>query len=152
MFEANNIQQTALQFECQPGCVQCCDRNGFVYITEDDLRRISAFLGMTEAAFEAKFVYRTARQLRLRKPRHSQCHFLHKNAGGGGRCTIHPVKPVQCRTYPYWPELIEYRDVWNHEAKKCPGINKGPLIQIGQALEIAEEMKTAYPWSYPPLK
>jgi uncharacterized protein len=110
---------------------------------------MAAFLGITEAAFEAKYVYRTSRQLRLRKPRRSQCHFLLKRADGTGGCTVHSVKPVQCRTYPFWPELVEYRDIWEHEAKKCPGINKGDkLIQIGTALDIAEEMKSAYPWSY----
>ncbi len=142
-----------LRFECQPGCIQCCDRHGYVYITEDDLRRIAAFLGMTEAEFEAKYVYRTSRQLRLRKPRGSQCHFLLKRADGTGSCKVHAVKPVQCRTYPFWPELVEYRDVWDHEAKKCPGINRGTkLVQIGTALDIAEEMKSAYPWSYPTLR
>jgi hypothetical protein len=55
---------------------------------------------------------------------------------------------VQCRLYPFWPELVEYRDVWEHEARKCPGIGQGPLVQIGTALEISAEMKTAYPWSY----
>jgi uncharacterized protein len=62
---------------------------------------------------------------------------------------VHSVKPVQCRTYPFWPELVEHRDVWDYEAKKCPGINTGnKLVQIGTALDIAEEMKSAYPWSY----
>lgn len=133
-----------LRFECQPGCIRCCDQHGFVYITENDLLRIARWFGMTPAAFERKHVYRTARQLRLRKPRYSQCSFLNVNG-----CGIHPVKPVQCRTYPFWPELVEHRDVWEHEGRKCPGIGKGTLIQIGTALEIAEEMKTAYPASYP---
>jgi len=141
-----------LQFQCQPGCIQCCDRHGFVYITEADLGRMAAFLGITEAEFEAKYVYRTAHQIRLRKPRASQCHFLKKNDAGRGSCSVHPVKPVQCRTYPFWPELVEYRDVWQHEAKKCPGIGQGPLVQIGKAMEIAEEMRTAYPWSYPAIR
>lgn len=143
----------ALRFECQPGCITCCDRYGFVYLTEDDLQKISAYVGMTTAAFEAKYVYRTKNQVRLRKPRVAECHFLLKRADGTGGCKVHAVKPVQCRTYPYWPELIEYPDVWEHEATRCPGINKGEkLIQIGAALEIAEEMKTAYPWSYDPVR
>ena len=132
-----------LRFECQPGCTKCCDRHGSVYITEDDLVRIAGYLGMTPADFETQYVYRTQHQMRLRKPRKSQCHFL-KSDG----CSIHAVKPVQCRLYPFWPELVEYRDVWEHEARKCPGIGQGPLVQIGTAVEISAEMKTAYPWSY----
>ncbi|MBC7927226.1 MAG: YkgJ family cysteine cluster protein [Bryobacteraceae bacterium] len=139
------------RFECQPGCVKCCDRRGYVYITENDLLRIAAFLGMTPAAFEAKYVYRTTRQIRLRKPRHSECHFLRTDVTGRGGCDVHSVKPVQCRTYPFWPELVESRDLWELEACKCPGIGQGPLIQIGAAMEVAEVMKTAYPCYYPKL-
>ena len=133
-----------LRFECQPGCTKCCDRDGSVYISENDLLRIADHLGLTPAAFEAKYVYRTTYQLRLRKPRNRQCEFLKPNEG----CTIHAVKPAQCRLYPFWPELVEYRDIWEHEKRKCPGIGQGPLVQIGTAMETAEEMKVAYPFSY----
>lgn len=134
-----------LQFTCQPGCVRCCDTQGFVYITENDLRRIAAYLNLTTEAFEQKYVVRYRHLIRLRKPRNSQCHFLQANG-----CSVHRVKPVQCRTYPFWPELVEDRAAWQAEAKRCPGINQGELIQIGTACEIAAEMKTAYPALYKP--
>jgi Fe-S-cluster containining protein len=133
-----------LRFECQPGCIKCCDTTGFVYITENDLARLAEFTGMSAAEFEAKYVYRTKHLLRLRKPRDKQCPFLLE-----GGCSVHPVKPVQCRLYPFWPELVAYRDIWDHEGeRKCPGIGKGELIQIGTAVEMAQEMKTAYPGFY----
>lgn len=136
--------EDGLRFECQPGCVRCCDTRGFVYITEQDLLRIAAHLDMDAAEFERRYVYRTTHSLRLRKPRNSQCHFL--TAEG---CSVHTVKPVQCRTYPFWPEYVEQRDLWEYEGKRrCPGIGKGPLVQIGTALEIAQEMRSAYPQHY----
>jgi len=132
-----------MRFACQPGCVRCCDTQGFVYITQNDLERIAKYIGLTAEAFETKYVIRFRQILRLRKPRNSQCHFL--TAAG---CSVHPVKPVQCRTYPFWPELVEEQAAWNEEASRCPGIHKGELIQIGTACEIAGEMKTAYPTLY----
>lgn len=129
-----------LRFTCQPGCTRCCDKEGFVYLTEEDLAKAAAFLGMTAPAFEERYVYRTRHQRRLRKPRGSQCAFL--TAEG---CGIHSVKPTQCRLFPFWPHLVESRREWNETAKWCPGIGQGELIQIGEALEIAEEMHTAYP-------
>ena len=116
---------------------------GFVYLTEEDLRRAASFLHMTPGDFEARYVFRTRHRLRLRKPRGSQCHFLRENG-----CAIHPVKPTQCRLFPFWPELVEDRDVWRATAERCPGIGTGPVFQIGTALEIAEEMKRAYPVFY----
>ncbi|HBY64239.1 MAG TPA: zinc/iron-chelating domain-containing protein [Solibacterales bacterium] len=132
-----------LRFTCQPGCTKCCEVKGFVYLTEADLARAAAHLGMTRAAFEERYVYRTRHLLRLRKPRGAQCHFLKE-----GGCQIHPNKPAQCRLFPFWPELVERRREWQRTGEWCPGIGQGPLIQIGTAVETASEMKRAYPTMY----
>jgi Fe-S-cluster containining protein len=132
-----------LRFACQPGCTNCCRQHGYVYLTESDLERAARYLGMAVRHFEKKYVYRTRNLLRLRKPRHSQCHFL---LDGG--CAIHPAKPTQCRLYPFWPELVEDRGKWREAAVLCPGIGKGQLVQIGTALEVASEMRVAYPAMY----
>lgn len=142
MIEDGNRNLT-LRFACQPGCTRCCDTQGFVYITEADLLNLASFIGLSAEAFEKQYVMRYQRILRLRKPPASQCYFL-----GPSGCNVHPVKPVQCRTYPFWPELVEDRKAWKEEGARCPGIGKGELIQIGEACEVAEEMKTAYPYSY----
>jgi Fe-S-cluster containining protein len=134
---------TGLRFECVPGCTNCCRVQGYVYITADDLERMAAYLRMSPAEFEAKYVYRTRRLLRLRKPRLSQCYFL-----DGSGCSVHPAKPTQCRMFPFWPELVENRANWRETAKSCPGIGRGPLIQIGTAVESAHTMRTAYPELY----
>jgi hypothetical protein len=79
-------------------------------------------------------VYRTNHRLRLRVPRHAQCHFLRE-----GGCSIHEVKPAQCRAFPFWPELVDDKREWKKTAAYCPGIGKGALVQIEKAREIAEE-------------
>jgi uncharacterized protein len=132
-----------LRFACQPGCTKCCNVRGFVYITENDLQRMANYIGVTLKEFEKAYVIRFKHVLRLRKPKPSQCHFLTENG-----CSVHPVKPVQCRLYPFWPELVENRANWQAERAMCPGIGKGELVQIGVACEIAAEMKMAYPAVY----
>ena len=132
-----------LRFECQQGCTACCEIEGFVYLSEADLLKAAKFLKMAPEAFEKQYVYRTTHQIRLRKPSDRQCHFLN-----GGGCSIHPAKPTQCRRFPFWPEYVEDREEWTHLKKRCPGIGKGELIQIGTAMEVASEMKTAYPSFY----
>jgi uncharacterized protein len=134
-----------IRFACQPGCRKCCEVTGYVYLTEDDVQKAADFLGMAQTDFEDRFIYRTRHMRRIRKPKgkSKQCPFL--NEGG---CSIHPVKPVQCRLFPFWPELVEDRKAWNGTAKWCPGIGQGPLIQIGTALEQADEMRQKYPEIY----
>lgn len=132
-----------MRFACQSGCTKCCEQRGYVYLSAADLPRIAAHLGIAARAFERQYVYRTRNFLRLRKPRAAQCHFL--KAEG---CAVHPVKPVQCRVFPFWPELVEGRREWTRTAEYCPGIGMGPLIKIGTALETSAEMRAAYPAMY----
>ena len=111
-------------------------------MTEADLERAAAYLGMTSEEFESRYVIRYRHVLRLRRPPEGQdhCHFL--TAEG---CSIHEVKPTQCRTYPFWPSLVENRFAWDLEAKFCPGIGKGELVNINAAREIAKELPSAFP-------
>src|SRR5262249_26363776 len=116
----------------------------FVYLTEADAARIARHLGLSQAEFERQYVYRTRHLLRLRVPRESQCHFLRE-----GGCSIHAVKPVQCRIFPFWPEVVDDKREWRKAVEWCRGIGKGELVQIESAREQAEEMRAAYPGMYP---
>ncbi len=41
------------------------------------------------------------------------CIFLDRSSN---KCGIYDVRPVQCRTYPFWPSLLESPDDWFGEA------------------------------------
>ena len=133
----------SLRFTCTRGCTACCCECGYVYLTEDDLRRAAAYLSLTPRAFEKRYVYRTKHLLRLRKPRHAQCTFLAESG-----CTIHPAKPTQCRAFPFWPELVGDPAAWKATRAYCPGIGKGRLIPLDRALRAANVMREGYPTMY----
>ena len=97
---------------------------------------------MTPADFESRYIVRYRHVLRLRRPADSRKHCVFLTADG---CSIHEVKPTQCRTYPFWPSLIQSREMWKEEGKFCPGIGKGELVQIDDARKIASELAIAYP-------
>jgi Fe-S-cluster containining protein len=117
---------------------------GEVYLSKEDGPRIAAHLSMEIADFEAKYIESKGRSARLRKPPDRQCLFHQQ-----GKCAIHTVKPVQCRVFPYWPEIIETAEAWDETAKRCPGMNKGALVQIEIVREVSQEMRRAYPQMYP---
>ena len=132
-----------MRFECQPGCTKCCDQEGLVHLSEADLVRLAAFTGMDVARFEQRFVVRTYRTLRLRKPRNRQCPFLLANG-----CSVHAAKPTQCRTFPFWPELLDDPRELKAVARYCPGIGKGELVNITMARQEADAMRAAVPHEY----
>lgn len=132
------------RFICQRGCTRCCSVTGYVYLTGDDLKLAAAFLRLSPRTFERRYVYRTRHLLRLRKPRGSQCHFLTETG-----CVLHPAKPMQCRTFPFWPETVGSHAEWRKLKAYCPGIGKGALLPFDGALRIANQMREAYPEMYP---
>ena len=88
-----------MTFVCRQ-CGACCRiPNGIVRVSEGEIARIAAFLGMDEADF-------IARETELAPDRKGL--ILHSRADGAcaflteaGRCRIHPVKPDKCRTFPF---------------------------------------------------
>ncbi|MEI8190170.1 MAG: hypothetical protein WCI75_10690, partial [candidate division NC10 bacterium] len=51
--------------------------------------------------------------------------FLQRLPAGKTACTIHPVRPVQCRTWPFWKSNVASPESWSLAAADCPGIDRG---------------------------
>lgn len=117
----------ALRFECT-GCGKCCTGPGdyFIAVTRAEQRRIRAFLGVSWRWFRRRYVtrYDEATESLRTEPGSGRCAFL----GDDNRCRIYPVRPAQCRYYPFWPELVARRAAWNAEAKRCEGIGRGRAV------------------------
>ena len=114
-----------LRFECT-ACGQCCRRTGVVIFTEEDIRRVSAWMGMPVEVFKGRHLTWEQGQWMVEVEEGKPCSFL----SAEGRCTIHEVKPQQCLTYPFWPELLEDAGAWYRERSDCEGIERGPMISL----------------------
>lgn len=108
----------AFRFRCRRSG-NCCSRpEGVVRVGEDDVRRIARHLGMPEAAFRSRYLAPPGD--RLADGLGGRCVFLED--GGTTRCTIHPVRPERCRTWPFWPELRDDPRALRQARRLCPGI------------------------------
>lgn len=56
--------------------------------------------------------------------------------GDDGRCKIYPCRPHECRTWPFWPELLESSASWSKAARHCPGMDSGPLWTFEQISDV----------------
>jgi len=134
------IGRIGFRFECQTGCTACCEQPGEVYLVREDRNRIAEHLGLSPRAFERDYCRREDGDLMLRPPADSACRFL-----GDGGCTIHSVKPLQCRTFPFWPENVRTKSAWTRVAGYCPGIGEGELLPLSAIRPAVEETAEAFP-------
>ncbi len=125
--------QMGLRFRCTQ-CGNCCSGGpGFVWLSLLDMQRISAFLNMEFDAFTRRYVRQVRGGFSLVEKPDYDCVFL-KRAGGKAMCGIYPVRPGQCRTWPFWNQNLQTPEHWTHAAGRCPGMCDGdaPLYDVAQ--------------------
>ena len=128
---ANEIVSTkwygaGLCFECL-GCGRCCSGpgEGYIWVVKREIELISEHLKMAPGELRRRYLRRVGlRTTIIEEPISKDCIFLHGGVGAR-QCAIYPVRPSQCRTWPFWPENLTSPDAWNRAAVRCPGINRG---------------------------
>lgn len=121
-----------VQFECQ-GSGQCCTSHGeygFVYLTLEDRQRFARHFKITTREFTSQYCEKREGMFHLKeRTDNPDCIFLK-----GKRCGAYAARPTQCRTWPFWPEVMSPK-TWKKEvASFCPGVGKGP-IRDGKFIE-----------------
>lgn len=115
-----------LHFECAE-CGGCCSGpgEGYIWVLRPEIELIAKHLNVTPGEMRRRYLRRVG--LRTSIIEHSvtkDCIFL-RQVGGCRQCVIYPVRPSQCRTWPFWPENLASANAWNTAALRCPGFNRG---------------------------
>jgi len=113
---------SGVRFECT-GCSKCCKVKGDVWATNNEMGAMAKLLGVSMADFRRDYQARaqTPPGWGLLKADGGPCVFL----DGEGKCSIYGARPLQCRAYPFWPEVAGSREAWEAEAV-LPDSVKGP--------------------------
>lgn len=133
------FEHTPLHFECTR-CGQCCiATDGYhVFLDPPEAEAIRAWLGLSTGWFRRRYLSRHAEgDLIAASGPDGRCVFL----AADGSCRVYPVRPLQCRSYPFWPELLNSKTAWQREARRCEGINRGkavPLTRIRRQLRLCQ--------------
>jgi Fe-S-cluster containining protein len=91
-------------------------------MTAKDRQRMAKVLSLSTAAFTRTFCEKTDGIYRLKDGPSADCVFLIEN-----RCSVYSGRPEQCRTWPFWPEVMSAK-TWKKEvAAFCPGVGKGRI-------------------------
>ena len=129
--------KNGIRFTCQ-GTGRCCKSgtlDGYVLLTLEDRRQIAKHLGLSTQQFTKRYVAKTENEFHF-KQLNPHCPFLKHN-----QCSIYKARPLQCRTWPFWPEHME-KHIWEKEVKKvCAGIGKGKLYKMHAIEQILKNQK-----------
>jgi len=115
---------TGLNFTCTR-CSGCCrHESGYVYLSENDLLRLTKEFNMNYSNFIQVWCrwipFNSGRErLSLKEKSGYDCIFW-KNG-----CTVYSARPLQCRTFPFWDSIMCSEESWKNAGKSCPGINSG---------------------------
>ncbi|MGI6075463.1 MAG: YkgJ family cysteine cluster protein [Pyramidobacter sp.] len=121
-----------LRFECL-GCGRCCrGESGGIFLRPKEEFRIAGLLGLDPTAFRRKYETGRWRFPSIKERPDGACVMLSPR----NRCEIYPCRPLACRTWPWWPEVLRTPQRWNDAAGHCPGMNSGKLWSGRQILEI----------------
>jgi Fe-S-cluster containining protein len=99
-------------------------------------------LELDVADFTKRYARRVGLKYSLKEhgPRRNwDCVFLvHEN--GQRICSVYPVRPTQCRNWPFWNENLSSASAWSTAGEDCPGMNAGQHHDFVQ-IEIQRKRK-----------
>ena len=116
--------QDGLRFECTR-CGKCCSGfPGYVWVNEEEVQAIATFRDEPLEEVIGLYTRMVNGQRSLRDNLKDDCIFYDPGQG----CTIYPVRPRQCRTWPFWESNVRSPKSWERTQTACPGAGQGELI------------------------
>ena len=116
-----------LKFECTQ-CGDCCTGGpGAVWVTDEELNQIASALEKTVGEVRLLHTKLIGNRWSLRDYPNGDCVFLDPQTRG---CQIYADRPIQCRTWPFWPSNIDTTTSWKRTCDVCPGAGQGKLHSL----------------------
>lgn len=107
---------------------------------------MAAHMGLSESEFLATYAHQIDGKWSLRErkgPQGWDCVFLTRDADGRAGCGLYRARPQQCRTWPFWPELLASPEAWAAAKREtpCPGMDSGPVIPVEEIIQRLESQR-----------
>ncbi len=138
-----------LRFECTQ-CGNCCTGPpGAVWFNTEEGVAIAKLRKISEDEFHSRYAHQIDGHWSLieNKTEHGyDCVFLDRTSvPGKAVCSIYHARPLQCRTWPFWPEMLQSKRSWTtyKRVTPCPGMDSGPLIPVEQIRIERAKMRTS---------
>lgn len=136
-----------IDFECQR-CSSCCRHEpGAVFLTENDVEKIYGSLKINKDEFLKRYCrglhYKNNIYVSLKERSNYDCIFWNNG------CLVYKARPIQCKTYPFWPFIIESKESWDKESIRCKGIDRKSNLNLAEKVALYNEEKKAEHMKWP---
>lgn len=110
-----------------------------MWLEEEDIDIISRHIGLSREMFLSIYTLSIDGRVTLRDlPEDNwNCVMLKE-----GLCSIYEVRPMQCRTFPFWSSNLRSKSDWEAAGKGCPGIGEGREYTREEIEAIRDERET----------
>lgn len=103
--------------ECGGKC--CIGEPGNVFVNQLEMRAIAEFLKINFIDFKTDFLVRYDNKYSIKEIVRGESHDCLFFDIETKKCTIYPVRPMQCRTFPFWDYYKNHPDEFDTD---CPGV------------------------------
>ncbi len=105
---------------CSTCSARCCTgESGYIHVSASEMESISKFLGLSIEDFTKNYLFKNGYKYSIKERKFGEsyeCAFYDRVSNG---CMIYEVRPLQCRTFPFW----DYFKTRVDELKlECPGV------------------------------
>lgn len=126
-----------LNFTCSQ-CGNCCTgAPGVVWVTDEEIKEIADYLDKPVGEIRLFHTRLVGGRVSLTEFQNGDCTFFDSEKR---HCRVYPVRPIQCRTWPFWRSNIESEQKWGEVCETCPGAGQGAFFSIEEVEERANRM------------
>ncbi|MEJ2154645.1 MAG: YkgJ family cysteine cluster protein [Desulfobacteraceae bacterium] len=119
-----------LRFGCRQ-CGDCCvGEPGTIYVSPPEIEAIAAFLHLPVDEFTHQYLYPFKDSYSIDEDAQGRCLLFDDG------CAVYDVRPLQCRTFPFWFSNLRSEAQWRRAARQCPGIGRGRLFTKAEILDM----------------
>lgn len=131
---------TGLHFDCHQ-CGGCCSGpgEGYIWLIQAEIKFIADYLSESVEQVRQKYLRRVGPRTSIIEEAVSKDCIFAREIDGQKKCAIYPVRPNQCRTWPFWAGNLQSASKWNQATGECPGINRGRLYSCEEIEKIRKQ-------------
>lgn len=127
-----------LNFTCSQ-CGDCCTgAPGLVWVSEEEIAEIAEHLDKPVGEIRLFHTRLLSGRVSLTEYQNGDCTFFDPEKR---HCKVYPVRPIQCRTWPFWQSNIESEQSWKKVCETCPGAGTGTFFSLEEVRAKADAIQ-----------